>query len=259
MKKPEHQASLSRFRVVLVRPKDPRNIGSVCRAMKTMGLTDLAIVCEKPIKEREAVIAAVHASDILEKSRRLASLDEALADTILAAGVTRRRGKFRKYYSLTPEEFAAQTAGHKKGTAAIVFGTEEYGLVDSELERCQLAVHIPSSPLFPSLNLSHAVQIISYALFREAHRKLIHNYTPVTLGELEGSVSQVIDLLAPLGFYKNEEAGNLAVLLKDMLGRSRLSKSELDRFLTLFKKISGVFSNLKKHAGRPHSGIDNPA
>ncbi|RPJ05687.1 MAG: RNA methyltransferase [Spirochaetaceae bacterium] len=263
MKRLTKPDSLSRLRVILTRPKDPRNIGSVCRAMKTMGLTDLAIVADRssgdqgaffgPRLESEVLASrtAVHADDILKKACRHENLEDALADTVLAAGITRRRGKFRKYNSLTPEEFAAKALTIKKGKIAVVFGAEEDGLLDKELDCCQLAVHIPSSPLFPSLNLSHAVQIMAYTLFREAQKDIIRAFTPVTIRELEESINHIISLLEPLDFYKNEEAKNLALFLKDILGRSCLSRGELERYLTLFIKISGVFTNLNRKAAPP--------
>ncbi|MBN1524586.1 MAG: TrmJ/YjtD family RNA methyltransferase [Spirochaetales bacterium] len=243
---------LTRFRIVLVHPKNPRNIGSVCRAMKTMGITNLAIVTSEPFDETDAAVSAVHAEELLSTALRVNTLEKALTDTVYSAGITRRRGKFRKYYSLLPEEFAKKAFTFKNGIIALVFGTEEGGLTDEELACCHTAVHIPSSPLFPSLNLLHAVQVLCYTLFRHAYQKHIHEYTPVMQKDLDVMIQHIIDYLAPLDFYKNHEPERLSRLLNDVFGRSQLSKGESSRILSLFRKINGVFH--KKTSGRKKPG-----
>jgi tRNA/rRNA methyltransferase/tRNA (cytidine32/uridine32-2'-O)-methyltransferase len=107
---------------------------------------------------------AVHAADIWERAEFFDSLAPALADLSLTVGVTRRRGRRRKQASLTPGELAAWLR-EKPGSAALVFGNERTGLEDAELDLCNIASHIPASRAFPSLNLSHAVQIYAYELF----------------------------------------------------------------------------------------------
>ena len=153
------------IRIVLVRPKEDKNIGSVCRAMKTMGFGSLTIVGHDSVNPAEAAITAVHAADVLERAIHCETLEEAVRDAVLVAGVSRRRGKWRKYFAVSPEQLVDRVVSIRRGTCAVVFGNEASGLDADELARCHLAVRIPSSPEFPSLNLSHAVQIITYQLF----------------------------------------------------------------------------------------------
>ena len=90
-------------RVVLVNPQEDRNIGSVCRAMKTMGFGELRIVGHRSVDRREAGITAVQATDVLDRAVHCDTLEEAIGDSVLTAGVSRRRGRWRKYFALSPE------------------------------------------------------------------------------------------------------------------------------------------------------------
>jgi tRNA/rRNA methyltransferase/tRNA (cytidine32/uridine32-2'-O)-methyltransferase len=141
--------------------------------MKNMGLSRLRIAGAVPsanqgyFSDREAALIrarAVHAADIWEKAEFFDSLAPALADLSLAVGVTRRRGHRRKTVTMDSRSLALWLR-EKPGSAALVFGNERTGLDDQELSLCNIASHIPASDEFPSLNLSHAVQIYAYELF----------------------------------------------------------------------------------------------
>ena len=98
--------NIENIQIVLVNPQDGKNIGFVCRAMKTMGITSLAIVSARNIDFKTAAITAIHASDILKNCKIFPQLDLALKNSCFIAGITRRKGRFRKYFSYTPEEVA---------------------------------------------------------------------------------------------------------------------------------------------------------
>lgn len=231
---------LKNVKVVLVNPLDSRNIGAVCRAMKSMGLRRLAIVGGNPVDYRLAGVLAIHARDVLEQARFYPDLDAALSDTVLSAGITRRRGKWRKYFSLLPEELAEKIALIKTGLTGIVFGNEESGLTDDELSRCNLAVRIPSSSLFPSLNLSHAVQIIGYQIFRRLYVGSVSRYTPVSIQQMDHLVSVILASLENIGFFKQVTPHDTGIFLRDILTRSGLSGGEAKRLEAVFRKISGI-------------------
>ncbi|MBN2353625.1 MAG: RNA methyltransferase [Spirochaetales bacterium] len=239
---------LGKICAVLVKPKEPRNVGFACRALKTMGITRLRIVGSPSFDFKRAAVTAVHAKDLLDPAQIYPSLPAALADVSLAAGITRRRGKMRKSHSLLPEDFARHALQIKTGMAAMVFGTEEYGLTDEELSYCNCAVHIPSSRLFPSLNLSHAVQILGYAFFREAESSSIPRFRPIDGRQLALLVSHIIEYLRPLNYFKLAEAQSLSVLLGDVFARACLSKGEARRLERIFQKINGLFIRQKKKA-----------
>src|SRR5712692_11384623 len=106
---------LENIRIVLVEPKGSGNIGSVARAMKNMGLKDLAIVGRGRTKSFWARAMAVHAREILESTGRFATLREAVADCGLVVGTTTRGGLYRDHSraprTTAPEFVAAARAG----------------------------------------------------------------------------------------------------------------------------------------------------
>ena len=235
---------MAAIRVVLAEPHEGTNVGAVCRAMKTMGLEALTIVGGGGIDRVRARVVAVHAADVLEKAVWCDRLEEALQDVSLAAGVTRRAGWRRKAWSLTPEELADRLAGPVAGTVALVFGNEEAGLSDAELALCHLAVHIPSSPLFPSLNLSHAVQVVAYALFRrlqEGPAGAPAAPTPLADERLGELVEVIIGSLRDIGYMTQPGSRGLGAFWRDILARAQLSEREARRLEGVFRNLNGIF------------------
>lgn len=234
-------STLKKIRIVLVEPRGSSNVGAVCRAMKTMGINALYIVgSHHCLNLGQAEIVAVHASDLLKKAVFCDTLKEALENTSFTAGITRRKGKKRKYYSLSPETLAEHIATHSPGVTALVFGNEESGLSDHELSCCHSAVSIPSSPDFPSLNLSHAVQIITYHLFRRLSPLSPPEFTAINATQLEFLVDIIAESLKNIGFFTQVGDEDLAKFFRDILARAALSGREAKRLEIVFRKISGL-------------------
>ena len=228
-------------RVILARPRDSKNIGMVCRAMKTMGLANPYIAgCENLDREKAGVLA-LHASDVLETAVQTDTLDEALEGCSLVAGITRRWGKNRKYVYLDPPQLCERLLRHNEGIVALVFGNEVSGLSDDEMQKCHVAVTIPSSSAFPSLNLSHAVQVIAYEVYRSfqaaAGRQF---YSPVSGAPLDTLVDHIADSLQSLGFFKIVTPAEMKRFWRDIFARASLSGKEADRLKAIFSKISGI-------------------
>jgi tRNA/rRNA methyltransferase/tRNA (cytidine32/uridine32-2'-O)-methyltransferase len=157
---------LSNFIIVLCRASEPGNVGAVCRVMKNMGLSRLRMVAPGSLVETPLVNRAIHAEDVWRDALFFDTLADATSDCSLVVGTTRRRGRKRKNVTLEPRALAGWLArNHIPASVALVFGNERTGLTDDELNFCNLASHIPVSDAFPSLNLSHAVQIYAYELF----------------------------------------------------------------------------------------------
>ncbi len=158
--------ALSRVRIVLVEPSHPGNIGSVARAMKTMGLSDLRLVAPRSadaLSHPEAIALATGAVDILKAAKIHNELDKALADCPWSAALTARVRELAPL-ELAPER-AAQTAllrARQSEAVALVFGNERYGLDNESIMRCQACCTIPTSAEYSSLNLAMAVQIMAY-------------------------------------------------------------------------------------------------
>ncbi len=230
---------LSDIQIVLCNPGESRNVGAVCRVMKNMGLENLRIVGVREGFDDEKVrTLAVHAGDIWEQTVFFPSLNDALTDCTFAAGTTRRRGKKRTRRAVTPEEFAGIAAAGG-GRGAVVFGNERTGLTDDEMLRCTIPVYIPSDDAFPSLNLSHAVQVIAYLLFRKLKRSE-NGYTPVPLERLDAAVHHIGAKLQEIGFFSVTGRPEMELFWREILSRSSLSEGELRYLETMFTKTAGL-------------------
>lgn len=235
-----------RIKIILVHPESSGNIGAVCRSMKTMGIKKLVIADPAEYDLNIIKYISVHAFDIFENALFCPSLDEALKDTVFSAGTTRRRGKRRKYRTFLPEELCEiieRTAG---GEIGIVFGNEKYGLTDSQLNKCSISAVIPSSDEFPSLNLSHAVQIICYHIFRYGENSLSGKFFPSETADIERLAEDVTENLEHIGFFKISGKENSNIFLKDIFSRAMLCREEAEKVRSIFKKIEGLKQNTKK-------------
>jgi len=275
--------SLGHVTIVLSRPSEARNIGAACRAMKNAGISRLVIAVDGEIDFAAARPLAAGAADVLDAADVVPTLEEAIAGASLVAGITRRTGQRRKTVSFTPWELAGKVVAlarkeggpsDKPGTrqartrdpeaqeanvvaaggATVVFGNEQSGLSDAELELCTLAVAIPSAPEQPSLNLSHAVQIICYELYLAelglGRGSATAAGTPVGAADpsrefasretLETEVARITAALNALGFLTQEGPQGMPALLRDILGRALVSPEELSRLTAMFKKLEGM-------------------
>jgi len=244
---PSDFADLSRFAVLLCRAEEGGNVGSVCRAMKTMGLSRLILAGCPDYSEDRVRMMAVHAFDVFEKAERFGDLESALAGFSLSGGFTRRRGERRKAFSLSVQDFAglAQNrpvgqGGDPSGAVALVFGNERTGLTEGELALCSLAAHIPSSASFPSLNLSQAVQIACYELRRQAIGSRDSGPVPVTRAAVDESVARIAEHLRKVGFFKITRDRDLCAFLRDTAERAAYTASELRYFESIFRKAAGM-------------------
>lgn len=236
----ESTDNLARINIVLVDTQDGANIGSVCRAMKTMGITDLTIVSERHYDEERVRTLALHAADIWENAKVCHTLEESLEGSIFTVGATRRRGKLRKLSAFSPEQLAARISSLGEGKVSIVFGRESDGLTDEEVMQCSSIVTIPTSEKFPSLNLSQAVQIICYALFSSS-LEYPAGKSVVTHGRIQEAVKGACRNLEAIGYFKwDEEEKWTERFLSDTLEKAGLSESELKRFEKLFFKIEKI-------------------
>ena len=243
---------LKNIYIILDRPEESRNIGAVCRAMANNDIEHLRIVGKRDDFDNTRVrILAIHAADIWDNAEFFDSITDAAADCAIAAGTTRRRGKRRKGKLLFPEEFASMVSGitgtekDAGGKAAVVFGNERTGLTDSEMEECTIGVTIPSSENFASLNLSHAVQILCYHLFRE-NAGNIHGYTPVSLTRIDSTVIQITDKLQDIGFFSVTGRPEMEKFWRSLLSRAAISESEAQYLEKIFSKAAGLKKKSEK-------------
>ena len=238
----------SDVRIVLVRPRDAGNVGAVCRAMKCMGFGTLAIVPGEILDPRRARTLAHYAADVLDRATMHATLRDAIGDAVFVAGTTRRRGRNRKYFTLFPEQLAQRIAQIRAGTVAVLFGNEETGLTDDELALCNVAVTIPATPRFPSLNLSHAVQVICYEIFRALRADHLTPFSPIGADAVDDLVGVITRSLSSIGFFTQVTPDQMGVFFKDIIARAGLSVNESRRLGVVFGKIAGLASKNRARA-----------
>src|ERR1700753_4224880 len=151
-------------RVVLIDPSHPGNIGSVARAMKNMALADLTLVRPRTFPHAESIALAAGADDILAGARVVDTVAEAIADCAFIAGTTSRP---RTYYweFLNAREAAGRVVALDADTrAALLFGSERYGLGTADLNYCNVLIRIPANPEYCSLNLAMSVKLAAYEI-----------------------------------------------------------------------------------------------
>lgn len=250
--------NLNNIVIVLDHPDESRNIGAACRAMANNDISKLRIVGNKADYDIEHIhVLAIHAGPIFDKANFYDSITEATKDCAICAGTTRRRGKKRGKL-LLPEEFADMadeitSAGDDKagGKVAVIFGNERTGLTDEQLDQCNLGVTIPSSDNFGSLNLSHAVQIMSYHLFRRAllqKKGEYRGYTPLTLERVDRTVQTITDDMKKIGFFKMPGREDMENFWRSILSRASLSEGEAQYLEKTFDKMAGLAAKNSSHA-----------
>ena len=233
---------LNSVKVVLVGTTHPGNIGATARAMKNMGILDLALVEPKEFPSDVATFRSKAAKDILEKASVHTSLEEAISECELVVG-TSARGRTVPWPVLNPREAAEEM--HKSslnGKVAIIFGREDRGLTNEELGLCNFHVHIPSDPEYSSLNLSQAVQILAYEIRLSylQDRHVNKEYWDVELAnneQTERLITHMDELMQAVDFYDAENPRKLLVRVRRFFKRSKIDVMEANIFRGLFATI----------------------
>ena len=237
---------LRNIRIVLVRPIYGGNLGAVCRAMKNMGIYDLAVVSPHPeLDMSEARQRAYHAGDILEKRHQYESLAAAVADCALVAGTSARGGLYRAH-ARAPREWAPRLIeAASANRVALVFGTEDKGLSNEELALCTQIIRIPSSRAYSSLNLSHAVIICCYEMFLAAGRyRHAGEKSPEAPSELrERMFAMWRETLLEIGFMKDDKARHMMMGLRRVLSRGPLSENDVQILMGIARQARWAANN----------------
>lgn len=218
------------IRIVLVETSHPGNIGAVARAMKNMCLEQLTLVNPKYFPSAEAIARASGADDILQQASVCQSLDEAVADCHLVVGASARLRTVH-WPQFNPRECAEQVVKlSTSAPVAIVFGRENSGLSNAELERCQYLMHIPANSEYSSLNLAMAVQIISYEINMIKSISNVSNdagHAMVPAAEMQGLFEHLEQALGDIGFADPRKSDKLMRRLKRLFYRAQPDADEL--------------------------------
>lgn len=221
-------------RVVLVEPLYQGNVGSVTRVMKNFGFSDLVLV--NPCKlEGEARAMSSHARDILESAHITSSLTEAIEGANIVIGTTGIIGsKIYEHIRMpfyVPRELKEKLAG-MDGTVAILFGREDQGFNNDELKGCDMILTIPTSDIYPIMNLSHAVGIVLYEMsdIEAGDRPLAEGFD---LGLLHEHLEELMEDVE----YPAHKKDKTMLMFKRIFGRAQLIPREVQTLRGVIRRI----------------------
>ncbi len=222
---------LNNIRIVLVETAHPGNIGSVARAMKTMGLKHLYLVRPNLFPSQTADALASSAKDVLDNAVVVDALDDAIADCHIVMG-TSTRSRTIPWPLLSPRELAEKARDEFNHTqVAILFGREQSGLTNEELHRCHFHVQIPANPEYSSLNIAAAVQVIAYELYFASLTESqpgSWDYPLATAKELEGFYTHLETVLINMDFLNPKAPRQLMTRLRRLFGRAQMDVMEVN-------------------------------
>ena len=250
---------LDRVKIVLVNTSDCRNIGSAARAMKTMGLSQLILVDPIEMPNGQAQAMAAGATDVLANAKVVSTLAEAIEDCGLVVG-TSARSRTLPWPMLEPrgcgEKMIAEADEYP---VALVFGRENSGLTNEELQLCHFHVQIPANPEYSSLNLAMAVQTLSYEVRTSYLLAHDQNYQERSTGngnsiakakneddelypvieETERFYQHFEKALKATGFIVENHPGLVMTKLRRLFNRARPDVKEI-------KMMRGIFASMER-------------
>lgn len=222
------------FRVVLVEPVYSGNVGSVARVMKNFGVSELILVnpCTLDVPAR---LMAMHAHDVIENARTVGSLEEGIEGSSIIVGMTGLPGKTDSKHVRMPVHSPAklkEKLNGKSATVSLVFGREDDGLRNNELELCDIIVNIPTSSEYPSMNLSHAVAVVLYELndVEEGDGHLAEH------SDIELLYRHIEEVLSDID-YKEYKKEKTQLMLQRILGRASLTGREVQTLRGVLRRI----------------------
>ena len=220
------------IRIVLVGTTHPGNIGATARAMKNMGLSDLALVNPRFFPHEEATARASGATDILDNALVVATLADALTDCVYVAGAS-ARARTISWPSMGPRDCAERMINESEnGKVAAVFGPEKTGLHNDDLDLCHTLLTIPTAPGFSSLNVAMAVQVLTYELrvasLLDAGPAFESEAPPATSEEMEHYYTHLERVLQDIHFLDPQNPRHLMRRLRRLFIRARPDKNEVN-------------------------------
>ena len=235
------------IRIVLVGTTHPGNIGAVARAVKNMGLADLALVRPRYFPHDEATARASGADDVLQSAAVHDSLADAIADCVYTIGAS-ARPRTINWPTLDARDAAARIVAESgQGNVAVVFGPEKTGLENADLDLCDALLSIPANPDFSSLNLAMAVQVVTYEIRAAGTLKqpqYVADAPLATSDELEHFYAHLERVLTDVGFLDPDNPRHLMRRLRRLYIRARPDQNEVNI-------LRGFLSAIERDRGDP--------
>lgn len=229
--------------IVLVETSHPGNIGSVARAMKTMGLSKLSLVNPKDFPSGDANALSGNARDVLDAAIIYPNLDAAIKESTFVYA-TSARNRSINWPTVNPEEAADrildQVAGNKE--ISIIFGREDRGLTNEELQLANFHLEIPANPDYPVLNIAMSVQIVTYELFKNRNTsqdREWRDYPEINSEDLQRLIDHFVETSIDLEMIDPKNPSQIIARIKRMFSRLQPDSMEgnyLRGFLTAVNK-----------------------
>lgn len=241
----ETNSPFDRLRFVLVETSHPGNVGSVARAMKNMGFSNLYLVnpyYANVLTHPKAIALASGALDVLQNATIVGSIQEALEGCEVAAAVTARLREFSPPV-IDAHEFGVQLSQPNARPSALVFGNERAGLPNEFVEKCNYLINIPANPAYASLNLAQAVQVLAYECRYSSLGK-----TPMSadvgfkgnaanLADIDAMFAHLEQGLIHIDFIDPASPKKLMSRLKRLFSRTQLEVEEVNILRGIAKKM----------------------
>ena len=238
---------LNNIRIVLINTFHPGNIGAAARALKNMGLSNLYLVNPIDFPHDEAVSRAAGAQDVLENAVVVSTLQEAISDCQLVIGPSARNRTFD--LPLLDVKDGANKIGAEsaQGNIAILFGRESKGLLNEELSLCNFHLFIPTNPEYPVLNISQAIQLVSYEIWLASQNKntVVSNEYPLHK-EMQHFYQHLEQVLRKAHFLIPQHEGRAMQKLQRFFNRARPEKQELGMLRGVLSSIEKRIDDLQK-------------
>jgi TrmH family RNA methyltransferase len=237
---------LARVRIVLVQPETPANIGAVARVVRNTGLAGLSLVRPGDWKTVECWRTAWGAHEVLEQAAVFTDLGSALAGSGYVAGLSGK--SLRGAPALDVREMAVEVGAlDVDEPVALVFGPETSGLGQPELSLCGRIARIPAHPDQPSLNLSHAVMVAAYEVFRAAH-KTPPEPRQATHGDKERMLGLLLEGLRSIEALPDRQSESYFLEWRALFQRSALTPKEVRLLEHMARKMT------MRRRGHPPAG-----
>ncbi len=227
---------------ILVSPEKIRNIGQTARAMKNFGFTKMRIVSPPCGNMKEAYENAVNAKDVLDKREVFGNIRDAILDLNFLIGTTSRP----QMQPLAPWEITDIMLSNPSLKYGILFGTEYRGLSNEELALCHRVVSIPTSEVYPSMNLSHSVCLICYELKKgfisNENLKYVNSDPLASIAEIENLLEHSTKTLRDIGFLSEQEPKRLIPILRRLSVNISITSKEVRILRGILRQIDWIYS-----------------
>jgi TrmH family RNA methyltransferase len=243
MSKPD----LQNLTVVLVRTRNPLNIGAAARAMQNFGVHELRLVAPYEVSFREAR-SAVGAGTVLQEAREFASVADAVADCRLVIGTTAARRRELEQPLVGLEKAAPPVhAALAQGKVALLFGSEKHGLTREDFDHCHWLVRIATDEMQPSMNLGQAVAVCLWELARTGGAPVAQSEpralaggavsSDAVSGDLDRLGGLVMDVLDAANYTHPKTAASTAAEVRRMLRRLHVTDVDTHLLLRMMRKL----------------------